>query len=133
MARERRDIDRRTGIVHVRRVFTDGQVKLYGKTSWSLRGVPLPVRAALALDLMPPRLDRPLLFPGVQGRHLNLHAWRAKEWTPALWAAASSIAARTRSGTRSPHGLSLSAWLCSTCPGSWARASSSYAIVERRE
>ena len=87
LALERRDVDKAAGVVHVRRVFTDRQVKLYGKTSRSLRTVPLPLRAALSLEELPPRVDTPLLFPGVQGGHLNLHAWRKREWTPALRAA----------------------------------------------
>jgi integrase len=40
LALEPGDIDRRSGVVHVRRVFTDGQVKLYGKQTGSLRTVP---------------------------------------------------------------------------------------------
>ena len=40
MALERRDVDR-NGMLHVRRVFTDGQVKLTGKTTGSVRAVPL--------------------------------------------------------------------------------------------
>ena len=84
---ERGDVDRAAGVVHVRRVFTDGQVKLYGKQSRSLRTVPLPLRAAQALDELPPRLDTRLLFPGERVGHLNLHAWRSAEWTPAVRAA----------------------------------------------
>lgn len=87
IALERRDVDTRNGIVHVRRVFTDGQLKLYGKQTRSLRAVPLPQRAAEALAAVPARIDTPLLFPGERGAHLNLHDWRADDWTPAVRAA----------------------------------------------
>jgi integrase len=86
LALERGDVDRNAGVVHVRRVYTDGQVKLYGKQTRSLRTVPLPLKAAQALDGLPARLDTRLLFPGKRG-HLNLHKWRADEWTPAVRAA----------------------------------------------
>jgi integrase len=84
---ERGDVDRAAGVVHVRRVFTDGQVKLYGKQTRSLRTAPLPLRATQALDALTPRLDSRLLFPGERGGHLNLHTWRSAEWTPAVRAA----------------------------------------------
>jgi integrase len=87
LALERGDVDRNAGVVHVRRVYTDGQVKLHGKHTRSLRSVPLPARAAAALDELPPRLDTRLLFPGQRGKHLNLNEWRADEWTPAVRAA----------------------------------------------
>jgi integrase len=64
IALERRDVDTRNGVVHFRRVFTDGQVKQYGKQTRSLRTVPLPVRAVDALAAIPARIDTPLLFAG---------------------------------------------------------------------
>lgn len=84
---ERRDVDRAAGVLHIRRVFTDGQVKLYGKQTRSLRAVPLPARAAAALAEVPPRVDTPILFPGERGGHLNLHNWRRDRWNPAVRAA----------------------------------------------
>jgi integrase len=87
IALERRDVDKAAGVLHVRRVFTDGQVKLYGKQSRSLRAVPLPARAAEAFAELPPRVDTPLMFPGERGGHLNLHNWRRDRWNPAVRAA----------------------------------------------
>jgi len=85
---ERRDVDRRDGVVHVRRVFVRGRVKHEGKTPGSVpRRVPLSDRALSALDAVVPRLDSPLIFPATRGGHLDLHNWRAREWLPAVRAA----------------------------------------------
>jgi integrase len=87
LALERRDVDTRAGVLHVRRVFTDGRVKEYGKQSRSLRRVPLRARVVAALEDHPWRIDSPLVYPGERGGYLNLHAWRRDEWYPALDAA----------------------------------------------
>lgn len=68
IALERADVDRRAGVVTIRRTVVDGIAKPYGKTSRSLRAVPLPARAAEALDEHLPRLDTRVLFPGARGR-----------------------------------------------------------------
>jgi integrase len=67
LALERSDVDKGAGIVRV-------AARLYGRTSEALRQAdaiaedrPLPVRAAEALDDLPPRLDTRLLFPGERG------------------------------------------------------------------
>jgi integrase len=68
---ERGDVDKRAGVVRVRRVYTDGQVKLYGKQTRSLRTVPLPLesrpraRRTTAAARYPPALP--------------CRAWRASE------------------------------------------------------
>jgi len=87
MALERGDVDRQAGVVTVRRTVVDAVVKPYGKTERSLRAVPLPARAAQALDEHPTRLDTRVLFPGARGGPLALSPWRHREWNPALRAA----------------------------------------------
>jgi len=87
IALERRDIDRKTGVVKVRRVCVDGVIKEYGKTSRFRRDVPLTARAVAALDSLPPRLETPLLFPAAKGGLINIDNWRRRDWRPAIEAA----------------------------------------------
>jgi integrase len=87
MALERRDVDRQAGVVTVRRTVVAGKVKPYGKTSRSLRAVPLPARAAEVLSEAPTRLDTPLLFPARRGAYIDLPMFRYRDWNPAVRAA----------------------------------------------
>jgi integrase len=87
LALERRDVRRDDGVVLVERTCSNGTVRPYGKTAGSRRRVPLSARAMSSLEDMPPRLDSRLLFPGPGAAYLNLHNWRARDWTPALEAA----------------------------------------------
>ncbi len=87
LALEWRDIDLKTGVLHVRRVYTDGRVKDYGKQERSRRRLPLRTRAVEALRAAPTGFGSSFLYPGDKGGYLSLHAWRRDEWYPALEAA----------------------------------------------
>ena len=93
-ALERRDVDRRAGVLNVLRTVSDGEVVELAKNSRSRRQVPLSKRALAALDALPPRLDTPLLFPAPRGGLLNLDHFRAREWRPAIEASGVREAAR---------------------------------------
>jgi integrase len=84
---ERRDVSRADRVVLVRRTWAGGELRHYGKTDRSRRRVPLRARILDVLDSLPPRVDTPLLFPGLRGGYLNLHNFRAREWKPAVRAA----------------------------------------------
>lgn len=87
IALERRDIDRKAKLVHVRRSIVDRTVKEHGKTARSRRDVPLTTRAIAALDELTARIDTQLLFPSRSGGFIDLDNWRRREWRPALEAA----------------------------------------------
>jgi integrase len=87
IALERADIDRDARLVHVRRRFSQGDLKEGGKTDGSTRAVPLRQRVLDALDEMAPRIDTPLLFPAPRGGYIDLEKFRHREWTPAVRAA----------------------------------------------
>jgi integrase len=84
IALERADVDREAGVVHVRRRFSGGELKEGGKTTGSVRTVPLRQRVLDALDAMPPRIDTRLLFPAPRGGYIDLERFRHREWAPAL-------------------------------------------------
>jgi integrase len=86
-ALERQDVDRHARVARVVRTHVEGRTKQYGKTSASVREVPLSARALAALQDVPTRLDTRLVFYGPRGRHVNLRNFRRREWHPALDAA----------------------------------------------
>ena len=94
-ALERRDVDRRAGVLNVlRTIAKGGELADLGKTSGARRQVPLSARAVGALDAIPPRLDTPLIFPAPAGGLLNLDNWRRREWAPAIEASGVATPAR---------------------------------------
>jgi len=100
-ALERRDIDRRHGVLTVRRTVVGGdtattplRVIELAKTDRSRRQVPLSPRALTALDQLPPRLDTPLLFAAPEGGPLRLRNFRRREWNPAVEASGIARPAR---------------------------------------
>jgi integrase len=93
-ALQRADVDRRAGVVNVRRTVSDGRIVELGKTAAARRQVPLTRRGLAALDQLPARLDTPLLFPAPAGGLLNLDNWRRREWGPAVTASGVAKPAR---------------------------------------
>lgn len=93
-ALERRDLDRRAGVVNVLRTVSDGELVELAKTNVSRRQVPLSRRAIAALDAIPPRLTTPLIFPSPKGGLLNLYNFRRRQWAPAIEASGVRAPAR---------------------------------------
>jgi integrase len=85
-ALEHRDVDRRAGVVYVRRAYANGRVK-HVKTRRSMRGVPHQRIAIEALRRLPANPNTPLLFPNSRGGYIDLHNFRQRHWRPAIQAA----------------------------------------------
>jgi integrase len=80
----RREVDRRAGIVNVRGTVSEGVIVELAKTNAGRRRVPLSGRASAALDVLPPRLETPLLSPASAGGLLDLDNFRRPEWAIAV-------------------------------------------------
>ena len=93
-ALERRDIDRRAAVINVLRTVSDDQIVELAKTNISRRQVPLSRRALTALEQLPTRLDRPLIFSAPKGGVFNLDNFRRRQWAPAIEASGVRTPAR---------------------------------------
>jgi integrase len=80
-ALEQRDVDRRSGVVYVRRAYANGRIK-HTKTRLSTRAVPLQTIALEALDRLPPSQDS-LLFPNSRGGYIDFRSFGRRHWKPA--------------------------------------------------
>ena len=85
-ALEHGDVDRRAGVVQVRRAYANGRVK-HPKTRLSRRAVPLQAIVLDALDELPPHGQSPLLFPNSRGGHLDFRNFNRRQWKPVQRAA----------------------------------------------
>jgi integrase len=122
IALEQRDLDRKARVVYVRRCFAHGRLKR-PRTRRSTRAVPLQAIALDALNRLPGRPERPLLFPAPRGGYLDLHNFRRRTWKSAQLAAGSSPSGdRTTCATRSRPSRCGRASPRSTSPASWAPA-----------
>ncbi len=94
---ERRDIDREGKLLHVRRVLVGGQRAPVREDSGSLCGSFRSPRGRWTRSTEhPARIDTTTLFTTAGGAPVDLHRWRARQWTPALGLLVLSTAARTR-------------------------------------
>lgn len=94
MALERKQVDRRAGLVSVTQTVSEGEITPLAKTARSRRQVPLSHRALAALDRLPARLDTPLLFPAPDGGLLDLANFRRRQWGPAITSSGIATPAR---------------------------------------
>lgn len=77
------DVDLSRRVLTVRRVFTKGVLKPYGKTEGSRRRVPLRARVVEALEALPGQ-RRGSVFVGQMGSRLHLNNWRRRDWDAAI-------------------------------------------------
>jgi integrase len=82
---EQHDIDRRLGVVYVRRAFANGCLK-QTKTRLSNRAVPLQAKALEALDELAPA-ENQILFPSSRGGRIDFRSFGRRRWKPAQSAA----------------------------------------------
>ena len=82
---EPRDIDTKNKVLHVQRVWVDGELVDAGKTPGALRTVTLSAPALRALADIPWPLakDSPL-FTAPEGGRLNIDNWRRRVWNKAI-------------------------------------------------
>ncbi len=78
---DRRDVDRKLGVVYVRRAYANGRLK-HTKTRLSTRAVPLQAKALEGLDRLPAS-DNPILFPNARGGRIDFRIFGRKHWRPA--------------------------------------------------
>jgi integrase len=78
---EQRDVDRKLGVVYVRRAYANGRLK-HTKMRLSTRAVPLQAKVLEALDQLPAS-DNPILFPSMRGSRIDFRIFGRKLWRPA--------------------------------------------------
>jgi integrase len=93
-ALERRDVDRRAGVLSVRRTVSAGEITGLAKTTRSRRQVPLSRRALDGARCDPCPARHPADLPGPEGGVMNLDNFRRREWGPAIEAAGVQTPAR---------------------------------------
>lgn len=103
------DVDLSRRVLTVRRVFTKGSLKPYGKTEGSRRRVPLRARVCGALDALP-GTRRGAVFVGELGARLHLNNWRRRDWDAAIEAL--GLPGPGKDGHLTPYALrhSYAAW-----------------------
>lgn len=86
MALEARDIDLDHRMLYVKRAL-DSSTRTLRPPKTGPRSVPLRGSIVEALGGIRGRAGRDLVFPAIEGGHIELHNWRNREWNPAVEAA----------------------------------------------